>query len=156
MGLLLLASGCSQENSRVRTTLNQSAALEGVLPVNPLTWKILTSGIDRADATMWTLFGNDLAVESARSGAKQGYPVGATLALVTWTQQEDPRWFGGKIPAVPISVEFATVSAGPNAGLSYLYQEYTGTPLKQVASEQSQTPGPRMAHILSQRAAVLP
>jgi hypothetical protein len=101
---------------------------------------------------MWTLFGNDLAVQSARSGAAPDYPVGATLALVTWTQQEDPRWFGGKIPAAPKSVEFATVSAGP----SYLYHEYTGAPLKQVATEQSQMPGPRAAHMLSQRAAVMP
>ena len=152
MGILVFASGCSQVNRRVKTTPNLPAALEGSLPVNPLTWRVITSGIDRTDSSMWTLFGNDLAVQSARSGAAPDYPVGATLALVTWTQQEDPRWFGGKIPAAPKSVEFATVSAGP----SYLYHEYTGAPLKQVATEQSQMPGPRAAHMLSQRAAVMP
>ena len=29
------------------------------------------------------------------------YSAGAVLALVTWTQREDPHWFGGRIPDAP-------------------------------------------------------
>lgn len=40
------------------------------------------------------VIGNDLAVEYARSHSQQGYPAGSVISLVTWTQREDPRWFG--------------------------------------------------------------
>jgi len=34
------------------------------------------------------------------------------LALVTWTQRDDPHWFGARIPSVPQSVEFVEIAAG--------------------------------------------
>ncbi len=75
---------------------------------------------------MYTLFGNDLAVQYARSSARHDYPAGSVLSLVTWNQQEDPRWFGGKIPAAPKSVEFVAVATTPDNKPVFSYQFYEG------------------------------
>jgi hypothetical protein len=83
--------------------------------------------IDQSDSTMATLFGNDFAVEYARSHSQQGYPAGSVISLVTWTQREDPRWFGANIRNRIKSVELVTVSAQPNEPPSYSYEEYEGS-----------------------------
>jgi Cytochrome P460 len=154
--LLLCLMGCAKENPRVLTQLNQAAFLDGALPANPLQWKVITSAIDRKDATMYTLFGNDQAVQYARTNAQHDYPTGSVIALVTWTQQEDPRWFGGSIPAAPRSVEFVTVSVGSDHKPQYSYEDYAGAPLRKVSTQQNSAPDGRTAYLLSQRAAVMP
>jgi len=146
-------TGCSdQVNPRVATRLNQDAALVGELPSNPLQGRVITSWINKQDATMSTLYGNDVAVQYARTSAEMKYPTGAVLSVVTWAQQEDPRWFGGKIPQTTKAVEFVTVT-GPGATL---YQRYEGSPLKKVASVEGNDPTERAAYLLAQRAAVMP
>jgi hypothetical protein len=107
--------GCSDRtNPRVETKLNQDAALVGDLPSNPLQGRVITSWINKRDATMSTLYGNDVAVRYARTSAERMYPAGSVLSVVTWSQQEDPRWFGAKIPQKVESVEFVAVT-GPGA-----------------------------------------
>jgi hypothetical protein len=101
---------------------------------------------------MSTLFGNEVAVQYARTNAGTTYPVGAVLSVVTWGQQEDPRWFGGNIPQRAKAVEFVTVT-GPGA---FTYQRYEGSPLKKVASVEGSDPKDRAAYLLAQRAAVMP
>jgi len=140
------------DESAVITRLNADAALVGDLPSNPLQGKVITSWIDRKNATMSTMFGNDAAWKYARKNADVKYPVGAVISVVTWGQQEDPRWFGGSIPKRPQAVEFVTVM-GPSASA---YQRYEGSPLKSVASVEGVDPNDRAAYLLSQRAAVMP
>ncbi len=156
MGILLGVMGCSEQNPRVATRLNQDAALAGDLPSNPLQWRVITSAVNEQDSTMYTLFGNDLAVQYARTNSQHDYPAGSVLSLVTWKQQEDPRWFGGKIPAAPKSVEFVTVGATADHRPSYSYQEYEGAPLKKISAQEGLAPDGRAAYLLSQRAAVMP
>jgi hypothetical protein len=151
-GLVLLV-GCSQENARVKTSLNQGAALVGELPSNPMQGKVITSWVDKGSSTMSTMFGNDVAVHYARKNSDAKYPVGSVLSVVTWSQQEDPRWFGGNIPANAEAVEFVSVGAGATA---YSYQRYEGSPLKKVAVEDGAAPNDRAAYLLGQRAAVMP
>jgi hypothetical protein len=150
----VLAAGlvaCSDKtNPRVVTRLNDEAALVGELPSNPLKGRVITSWVNKHEATMSTLFGNDVAVQYARTNAEMQYPAGAVLSVVTWSQQEDPRWFGGNIPQKPRAVEFVRVT-GPGA---YSYQRYEGSPLKKV--EDGAAPNDRAAYVLSQRAAVMP
>jgi hypothetical protein len=150
MGLVLLV-GCTRENPRVVTTLNSDAALTGELPLNPMQGKVITSWVDKQSSTMTTVFGNEVAVRYARTNQEAKYPAGSVLSVVTWNQQEDPRWFGGNIPAKAKSVEFVSVDAN-----DYRYQRYEGSPLKKVAAEQGPTPNDRTAYLLSQRAAVMP
>ena len=153
---LFILAGCSTPNPRVVTKLNESAALTGDLPADPLQWKVITSGVDRRDATMYTLFGNDAAVQHARTSTQHDYPSGSVLSLITWTQQEDRRWFGANIPAVPKSAEFVTVKAGADGRISYSYVRYEGTPLKKIAAQDAPTANGRAGYLLSQRAAVMP
>jgi hypothetical protein len=148
--VVLGVAGCSEmTNSRVATRFNNDAAVVGDLPLNPLQGRVITSWVDKS-GTMSTMYGDDVAVMAARSGV--GYPAGAVLSVVTWGQQEDPRWFGGRIPARPKMVEFVTVT-GTGAPS---YQRYEGSPLKKVASVEGVDPDSRTAYLLGQRAAVMP
>ena len=148
---MLGLGGCSDRtNPRVETKLNQDAALVGDLPSNPLQGRVITSWINKRDSTMSTLYGNDVAVQYARTNADKMYPAGSVLSVVTWSQQEDPRWFGAKIPQKVGSVEFVAM-IGPGA---YTYQRYEGSPLKKVGDGVA--PNDRAAYVLAQRAAVMP
>jgi hypothetical protein len=145
--------GCSdQVNPRVATRLNADAALVGDLPSNPLQGRVITSWINQQDSTMSILYGNDAAVQYARTHSEMMYPVGAVVSVVTWNQQEDARWFGGRVPKTPEAVEFVTVT-GPGVTA---YQRYEGSPLKKMASESGSDPNDRASYLLSQRAAVMP
>lgn len=137
-------------------TVNQSAALTAGLPANPLQWRVITSALNRQDSSMSTLFGNDTAVDYARSNPEHNYPSGSVLSLVTWSQQEDPHWFGARIPAMPKSVEFVTVSLDVDHRPAYSYQDFEGSPLKKIADEDGPMPNQRAAYVLAQRAAVMP
>lgn len=153
-GVVLLFGivGCTRTNPRVVTALNTSAMLGSELPSNPLQNRVITSWIDKNASTMSTLYGNDTAVQYARTGVQSGYPAGSALSVVTWVQQEDPRWFGGKIPASPKSVEYVTIAPDRH----FTYRRYEGSPLKQVDEEAGVTPNERTAYLLAQRAAVMP
>ena len=105
---------------------------------------------------MSTLFGNDLAVDYARSHSQHDYPPGSALALITWTQREDPRWFGARIPAALKSMELVTVNLGAQHRPSFSYQDFEGSPLKKTSAQESGAPSERAAYLLSQPAAVMP
>lgn len=152
---LIALGGCSTTNSRVVTKLNADATLAGNMPVAPLQWRVITSGVDRHNSTMFTVFGNDAAVQYSRNNTGQDYPAGSAVALATWHQQEDIRWFGGKIPARAISVEFVSVKPSVNRASSQLYRAYEGSPLSETTTSNSQAER-RAAYILSLRAAVMP
>jgi hypothetical protein len=155
-GLLIGLTGCSEPNARVMTKLNRGAALSGNLPSDPLKWEVITSAVNHQNATMYTVFGNDQAVQYARTHAQHDYPAGSVVSLVTWNQQEDPRWFGGRIPLSVNSVEFLSVNAGVDGRPIYRYEKYDGTPLKKALSEETAQAAGRAAYLLSQRAAVMP
>ena len=135
----------------VYTIVNRNAAPTGSLPWNPLRGKVIASAVDSPAGSMSTLLGNDIAIQHARAGSQGSYPAGSVVALVTWSQREDAHWFGGRIPDQVKSVEFVTVTAGPNNQPTYSYEEYEGTPLVRKAAAEDRT-----AYLLSLRAAVLP
>jgi hypothetical protein len=148
--------GCSGAETKISATVNQSASPVGDLPENPLQWKVITSTINPADSLMSTLYGNDPAVRYARTSSQHNYPSGSVLSLVTWTEREDERWFGAKIPDRVKSVEFVSVEVAADGLQSYSYREYEGTPLTMVSEQKGLTPNDRAAYLLGQRAAVMP
>jgi hypothetical protein len=154
--LLLFLCGCSHQNWRVETKFNGEAAITGLQSLKHLQGAVITSWIDRKAATMSTLYGNDLAVQYTRTHSEHNYPAGSVLSLATWRQQEDPRWFGGKIPAQPQSVEIIVLASSPDHGILYKYQKLQGTPLREAGVEEGPMPNPRSVYLLSQRAAVMP
>jgi hypothetical protein len=153
---LILSIGCSQPNARIQTRLNHDAELSGVLPYNPLNWEILSSTLNPAERTLSTLTGNAQAVAYARQHVSSNYPVGSVLAMTTWRQQEDPRWFGGKIPESVRSVEFLEVQPAVDRGETYLYSMYVGTPLRKLVSVAEKSPTGRAAYLLAEKAAIMP
>jgi Cytochrome P460 len=154
--LLILLIGCSKPNTRIQTRLNRDAELSGELPYNPLQWDVISSTLNPADHTLATISGNEKAVAHARHHASQEYPAGSVLAIITWSQQEDPRWFGGKIPGSVQSVEFLEVQATLDHEQTYLYSMYSGTPLRASVSIAEKSPTSRAAYLLAQKAAVMP
>jgi len=148
--------GCAGEKPKVFASLNQTASLMGDLPANPLAWRVITSSASRNDSTMSTLYGNDVAIQYARTNSDRKYPNGSALSLVTWTQQEDSRWFGAKIPATVKSVEFVLVGSAADGSPSYSYQKFEGTPLKKSSAEEYRVPADRASELLSERGAVMP
>jgi hypothetical protein len=141
---------------------NGAPALPDGLPYPAFQWKVITSWVDKTNATMSTLFGNDIAVTHARTSPQSPYPAGAVLSVVTWHQQEDKHWFGGRIPGKVQSVEFITANVPVNSVPSYSYQMYAGDPLKKTTTVEStdlQAPSDeliRLGSIVAERAAALP
>jgi hypothetical protein len=62
--------GCTEQNPRLVTTANQEATLAGDLPVKPLQGRPITFWIDKQNSLMSTLYGNDIAVQYARTNAQ--------------------------------------------------------------------------------------
>ena len=153
--LLLMLVGCSEPNARVKTRLNRDAEVSGELPYNPLQWEVIASTLNHNDRTLATVLGNDRAIAYARKNATHAYPAGSVLSVITWSQEEDPRWFGGSIPGNVRSVEFLEVQSGQDRG-TYLYTLYGGSPLRKLVSTEEKFPTGRAAYILGQRAAVMP
>jgi hypothetical protein len=153
--LAILLSSCGGSGA-VTSPINERAALTGSLPWNALGWDVITSSIDEQSATMSTLYGNDVAVRYARNNSQQEYPAGAVISLVTWTEVEDPHWFGAKIPGQVKSVEFVSVSAGAGNRTAYSYEDYEGSPLQKMASRVGPSPADRATYLLSWRASVMP
>ena len=123
--------------SRAKATreevLNSKAALPQNLPYQPLDWGAITMYIDPGSHTMATLYGNSPAIKTVRGGnggpiASMAYPPGTVIALVTWTQRDDPHWFGGRIPDKPMSVEFVRAD---DSGRLTVYRCYDGPALRE-------------------------
>jgi hypothetical protein len=158
IGIMLWLSilGCSNQNPVLTATQNKAATLTADLPFNPLQGKVITSWTNKQDSTMSTLYGNDVAIHYARTNDQHDYPAGSVLSVVTWKQQEDPRWFGARIPATVWSVEYVVVKSSSDQKPSYSYQAYEGEPLKKMLPEGGPAPNERAIWLLSQRAAVMP
>jgi hypothetical protein len=97
--------------TREEVVNNPAAALPARLPYQPLGWNVITMYVDPKTRTTAILFGNDAAMQSVHArgavgDAKTTYGADAVVALVTWSQRDDPHWFGARIPSAPVSVEF--------------------------------------------------
>lgn len=92
IGLLF---SCKQNHHENR---NREASLPESFEFSKLGLKTISSVINPALGTTSTLYGNDNALKELKS--PDSYTTSEkTLVLVTWQQQEDPRWFGAKIPS---------------------------------------------------------
>lgn len=146
---------CSMPNSQVVTTMNSKAALPGVLAKDPFEWRVITTGVNTRDHTMFTLFGNVAASNYSRTNSVALYPEGTALALATWTQKEDGRWFGAKIPSQVKSVELLEMTTTERGSLPYHYRVFEGSPLVEANKPIARVEA-RAAYIRSMRAAVMP
>jgi hypothetical protein len=128
---------------RGQEVVNNNAAALPVdlpyLPETPTKWGAITTFVDPAARTTATLYGGGIAltavdariVFSGGNPSAQSYPLDAVLALVTWKQRDDPHWFGGRIPDLPLSVEFVQVAA---PGQVSQYRRFAGPRLDEDLS----------------------
>jgi hypothetical protein len=150
-------AGCGTHPSNTPEPVGEEVSIAANLPFNPFQWKVISSSINPQAGTMATLYGNDLAVRSARNGTQPAYPPGAVLSLVTWYQRPDSHWFGAKIPGRIKSVEFVAMEPASDEGPLRSYQEFTGSPLIMTRlAPAAALPDPRIDYILGQRASVMP
>jgi hypothetical protein len=143
-------------STRERAVNNKAADLPG-LPYRPLGWGAITMYVEPKTRTTATLYGDDAAMRAVSASPKgEGkappYPTGAVLALVTWTQRDDPHWFGGRIPDAPESVEFVRIAA---AGQMNEYRRFAGQGLSEERPAASAAEL-RMSLLLSLSPARLP
>jgi hypothetical protein len=150
---LVTVVGCSEKRTHPGAVFNDQASLPGGLPFQPLQWRVICSGLDKSDGTMSTLYGNDLAVDHARTTISHAYPPGAVLSLVTWFQKEDPHWFGAQIPAQIKSIEFVQIKTGSGTSSSQVYEKFEGSPLQEIPVADTSA---RINSILNVRASVMP
>jgi len=136
--------------------LNQTASVtkQDQLQENPLRQKVISSFINPSANEMSTLYGNDLAFRYAVSHSDGNYTKGSVLYLVTWKQQDDPKWFGGKIPHIIQSVEIVRFGENAGSGNSLVYQLFEGQPLRE--SKNPADFDSRLKSIISQPMAQLP
>lgn len=142
---------------------DQAAALAGPgSSSNPLEGKVITSRIDKVRQTMSTLYGNDIAVDYAKSAVANGvhfdhsYLAGSVLTLVTWAQQADPHWFGANTPAQMQSVEIVRFPESADATVRPSYERYAGSPLRRTTGDDVKMIRERMEDITGMRASVTP
>jgi len=134
-------------------TLNKTASLPAAFNFNKQGWKVITSFINRQQATMSTLYGNEVAFKYATTGASGSYPPGAALALVTWKQQEDKRWYGASIPDKLQTLELVNTTVANGNDTTATYRQYEGAALAPAPPADSLN---RIRYILGQKASVLP
>lgn len=128
----LVSCAGPQVEDRSRFNDTASITVNDAIPVDPLQWKALNSFTDTALHTQATLYANDSAYQSARTGGT-AYPAGAQLVLVTWAQQDDPHWLGARIAGGIKSVELITFENSTTPHFSH----YEGHPLKAATGMQS-------------------
>lgn len=133
---------------------DQAVSLPDTVASHPLTGKVITSFVNRREGTMSTLYGNDIAVKSARAGLV--YPAGAIVALVTWSQREDPHWFGGRIPKALRSIELVNYLPRPTVKeFPATYERYEGAvPVKKATAPAEMQV--RIKYINGLKASVMP
>jgi len=158
MVLLSMLSGCTDKKIN---RYNEEASLTDTLPFHPLEWKVISSYVNHDHNTMSTLYGNDSAVLYARQGL--AYPAGSVIALVTWSQREDPHWHGAHIPGLLQSIEQVkfTTRGGSGAGpekekVQFVYEKYEGKPLRKIVTDSNENVNNRIAYLVSQKASVIP
>ncbi|MFI2742207.1 cytochrome P460 family protein [Zhouia sp. PK063] len=139
--LFIVAAGCCIGCTTPTESLNTTAAIVPgkELQENPLLQYVISSAINVHQQTMSTLYGNAKAYEYAKGHGDGKYPQGAVLYEVTWHQQNDPTWFGAKIPGKPAQV--TVVKFTDDAQHQIQAAVYTGAPLhlqKTIAADAPQ------------------
>jgi len=109
---------------------NAASRLPKGLLVNPLDWAPVTVYSDPQKHTMSVLF-----VDSKEIGAGTPVDDGSARALVTWTERDDPHWFGARIADKVVSVEIVR----PSASNETAYRMFGGVGVALVDANATKT-----------------
>jgi hypothetical protein len=145
----VLLTACTSTTSNI-ALVNDAASLPSSFNFGKMGFKVITSFINKKQGTMSTLYGNELALKTTSAGTGT-IIVGEVFALVTWKQQADDHWFGAKIPANLLSVEYVKTGEGSN---HISYQKFEGKNL--VLSMDTSNNQNRIKYIFDQKPSVMP
>lgn len=133
---------------------NQAAKLPTLLPHQPLLWTPITMFVNPKTHFLTAVYANDAALPSyTRRGTLPSVTplaAGSVLATVTWSERDDPHWFGGRIPDTPTSIEFVSSNSSETS-----YTLFGGKDLRHVDLNKKDA-AKRIAEILHIEPALLP
>ncbi|RLJ32871.1 hypothetical protein CLU97_2336 [Chryseobacterium sp. 7] len=132
--------------------VNQNASLPESFDFNAMNLKVVTSSINHKKQTMMTLYGTDSAIDDFKNSAGKVESQEKILALVTWSQKEDPYWYGAKIPDNLLSVEIIKSRQPFSQNSGIVYQKYEGKELKKVNADGTD----RIRTILGMKPSIMP
>lgn len=141
-----IAIASCQNLTKPDLLINHKASLPSSFKLSDLHEKVITAFINKRDSTMSVLYGNkagEYLLQSNDSSNRQD----VALTLVTWRQQDDPHWFGARIPGNLLSVESVTTDKKGND--SYHYSKFTGKSLTIMRDTAGQSA--RIAFILAHK-----
>jgi heme-binding protein/cytochrome P460 len=110
---------------------NAASRLPKGLPMNPLDWTPVTMYSDPQKHTISVLFINSKEIGTVAVAGDS-----STMALVTWTERDDPHWFGARIADQVISVEILR----PGAGKETEYRIFGGVGVAGVYANATKSP----------------
>lgn len=147
--LIALFTGCVQTTAPA-DLINKKASLPGTFTISDLHQRVLSSFYNTKDNTNSVLYGDNGAEQVLQKHNTATSPA-FSLTLFTWHQQEDPHWFGARIPGDLVSVERLTKE---RTGDRLSYQKLTGKQL--TAVDDTAGSGKRIRFILSQQPLIQP
>jgi len=146
--VISILTSCTQNKSQLNT-INEKASFPDALGLREKDFRVITSGIDKKQGTMFTLFGNADAIKFAATG-KDSTQKEKVFTLVTWAQVSDPAWYGAKIPGDIQRVEIVKVLGNSSSDYK-LYEGRTGNLATNPPNREE-----RVKYILSQKASIMP
>ncbi|SEB14807.1 cytochrome P460 family protein [Pedobacter hartonius] len=149
--LVLLAAACREQPDE-KQLINKEASLPEDFNFSKLGLKVLSSSVNEKQNTMSTIYGNDLALNTAKAGTP--VQAGEVLAMITWKQKKDEHWFGAKIPGNLQTVEMIRTSPDAQKSAKVDYQRYEG---KKLTLKQDTTGNDKnIRYIFEQHPSVMP
>lgn len=152
--VLITITACGKK--KVMSYNEMASLMKPSLEFNPMEGMLISSGVDPQHQTMYTLYGNGIAVNHARYHWQTPYPAGSLLSKIVWKQQPDPVWFGGNIPSSVVSIEVVRLRTDADGLPRAAYQHYTGDGTGADAVISHQEAEQLAAEIMSIRASVMP
>lgn len=148
-GCALLLAGCASSPAPLEP-VNIKASIPPEFNFSKRGFKVISSFINKKKGTMSTLYGNDIALRSAKVGA-QHHAAGLEMAMVTWQQKPNPYWFGNNIPGLLLSVEM--ISSDKNTG-AITYALFEGQKL--ILNTHTPSQEGRISYIMNRKPSVMP
>ncbi len=151
--IILSLTACSAPPLEGAGQLNKAASLPATFDFNKMGLKALTSSVNRRNSTMSTLYGNSTAFDYVTNTPDNNYRAGSVLALITWKQQEDKRWYGANIPGELLTIEMVKTGADPG---NVSYERYEGQALSPAPKTDTLQQNARIRYIMALKPNVLP
>lgn len=149
--LILSLSACSGHKDP-QESVNKEASLPASFNFSKLGLKVISTSLNQKQGTMSTLYGNDAALKAFKTS--QNTQPDEVMALITWKQQADKRWFGAKIPGQLLSLEMLKTTRGIATESIIDYQRFEGSKL--VLKKDTTGNAKSINYIFAQKPSVMP